>query len=50
MIAAQRKGVQVDYCPCCRGVWFDRGEINELIESTIAKLSVPTVGCGVGRT
>lgn len=43
MVAAERKGVQVDYCPRCLGVWLDRGEIDELIENTTAELRVPTV-------
>jgi Zn-finger nucleic acid-binding protein len=27
-----RQGVEVDYCPRCRGVWLDRGELDKLIE------------------
>jgi Zn-finger nucleic acid-binding protein len=29
---ADRQGVEVDYCPQCRGVWLDRGELDKLIE------------------
>ena len=28
---ADRQGVEVDYCPQCRGVWLDRGELDKLI-------------------
>jgi Zn-finger nucleic acid-binding protein len=28
-----RQGVEIDYCPKCRGVWLDRGELDKLIES-----------------
>ena len=28
----ERQGVEVDYCPQCRGVWLDRGELDKLIE------------------
>ena len=28
----ERKGVEIDYCPKCRGVWLDRGELDKLIE------------------
>ena len=28
----ERQGVEIDYCPQCRGVWLDRGEIDKLIE------------------
>ncbi len=27
-----RQGIEVDYCPKCRGVWLDRGELDKLIE------------------
>lgn len=27
-----RQGVEVDYCPQCRGVWLDRGELDKLLE------------------
>ncbi len=29
---AERHGVEIDYCPDCRGVWLDRGELDKLIE------------------
>ncbi|QGZ63687.1 TFIIB-type zinc ribbon-containing protein [Paraburkholderia acidisoli] len=29
---AERHGVELDYCPQCRGVWLDRGELDRLIE------------------
>lgn len=28
----ERSGVEIDYCPKCRGVWLDRGELDKLIE------------------
>jgi Zn-finger nucleic acid-binding protein len=28
----ERSGVEIDYCPTCRGVWLDRGELDKLIE------------------
>lgn len=31
---ADRQGVEVDYCPNCRGVWLDRGELDKIIERT----------------
>ncbi len=27
-----RSGVEIDYCPACRGVWLDRGELDKIIE------------------
>ena len=29
---AERAGVEIDYCPRCRGVWLDRGELDRIIE------------------
>ncbi len=29
---ADRQGIEVDYCPRCRGVWLDRGELDKIIE------------------
>ncbi|MBN5051123.1 zf-TFIIB domain-containing protein [Stenotrophomonas lactitubi] len=29
---AERHGIEIDYCPSCRGVWLDRGELDKIIE------------------
>ena len=29
---AERQGVEIDYCPKCRGVWLDRGELEKIID------------------
>ena len=29
---AERQGVEIDYCPDCRGVWLDRGELDKIID------------------
>jgi len=29
---SERSGIEIDYCPECRGVWLDRGELDKLIE------------------
>jgi Zn-finger nucleic acid-binding protein len=31
---ADRQGIEIDYCPQCRGVWLDRGELDKIIERT----------------
>ncbi len=31
LLMAERHGVEVDYCPKCRGVWLDRGELDKII-------------------
>ncbi|MDI1260490.1 zf-TFIIB domain-containing protein [Aquabacterium sp.] len=32
LVMTDRQGVEIDYCPTCRGVWLDRGELDKLIE------------------
>lgn len=32
LLLADRQGIEIDYCPTCRGVWLDRGELDKLIE------------------
>jgi len=32
LVIADRGGVEIDYCPKCRGVWLDRGELDKIIE------------------
>ena len=34
LVMADRSGVEIDYCPKCRGVWLDRGELDKIIERT----------------
>jgi Zn-finger nucleic acid-binding protein len=36
---AERQGIEIDYCPKCRGVWLDRGELDKLIERSTPSLS-----------
>ena len=32
LVMSERQGVEIDYCPHCRGVWLDRGELDKIIE------------------
>jgi hypothetical protein len=32
LVMSDRQGVEIDYCPSCRGVWLDRGELDKIIE------------------
>lgn len=32
LVMTERQGIEIDYCPKCRGVWLDRGELDKLIE------------------
>ena len=53
LVMTDRQGVEIDYCPQCRGVWLDRGELDKLIDRAGPTASaVPTavlraVSCAV---
>ena len=32
LVMSERSGIEIDYCPMCRGVWLDRGELDKIIE------------------
>jgi hypothetical protein len=32
LVMTDRQGIEIDYCPTCRGVWLDRGELDKIIE------------------
>lgn len=34
LMMTERSGIEIDYCPKCRGVWLDRGELDKLIEKS----------------
>jgi uncharacterized protein len=36
LVMSERQGVEIDYCPKCRGVWLDRGELDKIIEKSTA--------------
>lgn len=36
LVMSERSGVEIDYCPTCRGVWLDRGELDKIIERNAA--------------
>lgn len=40
LIISERQGAEIDYCPQCRGVWLDRGEIDKIIERSYAATSI----------
>jgi Zn-finger nucleic acid-binding protein len=41
LVVAERSGVEIDYCPQCRGVWLDRGELDKIIERSAAQMAPP---------
>jgi Zn-finger nucleic acid-binding protein len=32
LVMSERQGVEIDYCPECRGIWLDRGELDKILE------------------
>lgn len=34
LVIAERQGIEIDYCPKCRGVWLDKGELDKIIEKS----------------
>jgi Zn-finger nucleic acid-binding protein len=36
LVMSERQGIEIDYCPQCRGVWLDRGELDKLVERAAA--------------
>lgn len=36
LVMTERRGIEIDYCPQCRGVWLDRGELDKIIERSTA--------------
>jgi uncharacterized protein len=36
LVMSERQGIEIDYCPQCRGVWLDRGELDKIIDRSSA--------------
>lgn len=34
LVMSERQGIEIDYCPECRGVWLDRGELDKIIDKS----------------
>jgi uncharacterized protein len=43
LVMTDRQGVEIDYCPLCRGVWLDRGELDKLLERAVVSTHARTV-------
>ena len=41
LVMTDRSGVEIDYCPQCRGVWLDRGELDKIIDRSAAAAPPP---------
>jgi len=47
---SERQGVEIDYCPTCRGVWLDRGELDKIIDrvESVTPQALPQPAAGQG--
>jgi uncharacterized protein len=43
LVMSERQGVEIDYCPTCRGIWLDRGELDKIIEKSLETIPVRPV-------
>ena len=41
LVMTDRQGIEIDYCPDCRGVWLDRGELDKIIERSTDAATPP---------
>jgi Zn-finger nucleic acid-binding protein len=42
LVMSDRQGVEIDYCPSCRGIWLDRGELDKLLDRASSASSPST--------
>lgn len=50
LLMGERQGVEIDYCPACRGIWLDRGELDKLIERSSTQESQRRADSGATQT
>lgn len=44
LVMSDRQGVEIDYCPACRGIWLDRGELDKLLDRAAAAAAPAAAG------
>lgn len=49
LVMTERQGVEIDYCPKCRGVWLDKGELDKIIEKSQQELRTQNADSGYNR-
>ncbi len=48
LVMTDRQGIEIDYCPKCRGVWLDRGELDKIVERSAQYDATARTGRGGG--
>ncbi len=46
LVMAERQGVEIDYCPTCRGIWLDRGELDKILDRAAGAAGAPPADPG----
>ncbi|MCC6720860.1 MAG: zf-TFIIB domain-containing protein [Bacteroidia bacterium] len=36
LVMSERQGIEIDYCPNCRGIWLDRGELDKIMDKAVS--------------
>jgi Zn-finger nucleic acid-binding protein len=49
LIMSERQGIEIDYCPTCRGVWLDQGELDKIIEKSIDPVAAQPTPADIPR-
>ncbi|GAB2853045.1 zf-TFIIB domain-containing protein [Microbacterium insulae] len=49
LLITDRSGIEIDYCPQCRGVWLDRGELDKIIDRAPNDVRTDAYNSGVAR-
>lgn len=49
LVMTDRNGIEIDYCPECRGVWLDRGELDKIIERSAQNFKTPQDDMSYGK-
>lgn len=42
LLLSDKQGIEIDYCPKCRGIWLDRGELEKIIERSASYDTAPS--------
>jgi Zn-finger nucleic acid-binding protein len=49
LVMSERSGIEIDFCPECRGVWLDRGELDKIIERSSVARNAPRAETSASR-
>lgn len=49
LVMSERQGIEIDYCPRCRGIWLDRGELDKIVERSVEQTMAPGAGAAADR-